>query len=89
MTKCIDLLPCDWLISNLCYQAIEQVYLIKCVFIYFPFPLLNVPVFTLFLYLGTFILTFEGGSRDFLSEGFGNAGQDPMALLYDAQGITF
>ncbi len=29
MPKCIELLPCDWLISNLCYQAIEQVYLIK------------------------------------------------------------
>ncbi len=29
MNKCIELLPCDWLISNLCYQAIEQVYLIK------------------------------------------------------------
>ncbi len=29
MPKCIDLLPCDWLISNLCYQPIEQVYLIK------------------------------------------------------------
>ncbi len=27
--KGIELLPCDWLISNLCYQAIEQVYLIK------------------------------------------------------------
>ena len=27
--KCIELLPCDWLIRNLCYQAIEQVYLIK------------------------------------------------------------
>ncbi len=27
--KCIELLPFDWLISNLCYQAIEQVYLIK------------------------------------------------------------
>ncbi len=24
-----ELLPCDWLISNLCYQVIEQVYLIK------------------------------------------------------------
>ncbi len=29
MPKCIKLLPCDWLIRNLCYQAIEQVYLIK------------------------------------------------------------
>ncbi len=29
MPKCIELLPCYWLISNLCYQAIEQVYLIK------------------------------------------------------------
>ncbi len=29
MPKCFELLPCDWLISNLCYQAIEQVYLIK------------------------------------------------------------
>ncbi len=29
MPKCIEFLPCDWLISNLCYQAIEQVYLIK------------------------------------------------------------
>jgi len=27
--KCIELLPCDWLISNVCYQAIEQEYLIK------------------------------------------------------------
>ncbi len=27
MPKCMELLPCDWLISNLCYQAIEQVYL--------------------------------------------------------------
>ncbi len=39
MPKCIELLPCDWLISNLCYQAIIQVYLIKfpatvCVYIY-------------------------------------------------------
>ncbi len=25
-----ELLSCDWLISNLCYQALEQVYLIKC-----------------------------------------------------------
>ncbi len=29
MPKCVELLPCDWLISNVCYQAIEQVYLIK------------------------------------------------------------
>ncbi len=29
MPKCIELLPCDWLIINLCYQTIEQVYLIK------------------------------------------------------------
>ncbi len=29
MPKCIELLTCDWLISNFCYQAIEQVYLIK------------------------------------------------------------
>ncbi len=29
MPKCIELLPHDWLISNLCYQAIDQVYLIK------------------------------------------------------------
>ncbi len=29
MPKCIELLSCDWLICNLCYQAIEQVYLIK------------------------------------------------------------
>ncbi len=29
MLKGIELLPCDWLISNLCYEAIEQVYLIK------------------------------------------------------------
>ncbi len=29
MPKCIELLPCDRLISNLCYYAIEQVYLIK------------------------------------------------------------
>ncbi len=29
MHKCIELLPCYWLISNLCYQAIEQVYPIK------------------------------------------------------------
>ncbi len=29
LTSDIELLPCDWLISNLCYQAIEQVYLIK------------------------------------------------------------
>ncbi len=29
MPKCIELLSCDWLISSLCYQAIEQVYLIK------------------------------------------------------------
>ncbi len=29
------MLPCDWLISNLCYQAIEQVYQItECVYIY-------------------------------------------------------
>ncbi len=28
MHKCIELLPCDWLIY-LCYQSIEQVYLIK------------------------------------------------------------
>ncbi len=25
----LQLLPCDWLIINLCYQATEQVYLIK------------------------------------------------------------
>ncbi len=34
----LELLPCDWLISNLCFQVIEQVYLIKwpvsvCVYI--------------------------------------------------------
>ncbi len=29
MPKCIELLPYDWLIRNLCYQAIEQMYLIK------------------------------------------------------------
>ncbi len=29
MPKCIELLSCDWLISNLFYRAIEQVYLIK------------------------------------------------------------
>ncbi len=29
MPKCIELLPCDWLISNLCYQAIEHIFLIK------------------------------------------------------------
>ncbi len=29
MSKCIELLPCDWMVINLCYQAIEQVYLIK------------------------------------------------------------
>ncbi len=29
MPKCNELLPCDWLISNLCYQVIEQAYLIK------------------------------------------------------------
>ncbi len=29
MPKCIELLPCDWWICNLCYQSIEQVYLIK------------------------------------------------------------
>ncbi len=29
MPKCIELLPCDWLISSLCYQAIEQVFRIK------------------------------------------------------------
>ncbi len=30
-SRCLnpEMLPCDWLISNLCYQAIEQVYLIK------------------------------------------------------------
>ncbi len=27
--KYIELLPCDWLIRIVCYQAIEQVYLIK------------------------------------------------------------
>ncbi len=43
MPKCIELLPCDWLISNLCCQAIEQVYLIKwpvsvyCMYIYILF----------------------------------------------------
>ncbi len=39
MPKYIELLPCDWLIINLCYQAIEQVYLIKwqvsvCIYIF-------------------------------------------------------
>ncbi len=29
INKTISSLSCDWLISNLCYQAIEQVYLIK------------------------------------------------------------
>ncbi len=42
MPKCIELLPCDRLISNLCYQAIEQVYLIK-------WP---VSVFTIFVITG-------------------------------------
>ncbi len=40
--KCIELLPCDWLISNLFYQAIEQMYLIKwpvSVYIDVPEPL--------------------------------------------------
>ncbi len=23
MLKCIELLPCDWLISNFCYQAVQ------------------------------------------------------------------
>ncbi len=36
MPKYIELLSCDWLISDLCYQAIEQVSLIKwpgeCIF---------------------------------------------------------
>ncbi len=30
MPKCIAFLPCDWLISYFYYQAIDQVYLIKC-----------------------------------------------------------
>ncbi len=39
MPKCIELLICDWMISNLYYQAIEQMHLIKwpvsvCVYIY-------------------------------------------------------
>ncbi len=34
MPKCIELLPCDWLISNLCYQAIEQMYLIIYIYLY-------------------------------------------------------
>ncbi len=29
MPKCIELLTCDWVISILCYQAIEKVHLIK------------------------------------------------------------
>ncbi len=28
-SRCIELLPCDWMICNLFYQAIDQVYLIK------------------------------------------------------------
>ncbi len=45
MPNCIEMLPCDWLISNLRYQAIKQMFLIKwpvsvcvcvcvCVYIY-------------------------------------------------------
>ncbi len=43
MPKCTELLPCDWLISNFFYQAVENVYLIKwpviacvcvCIYIY-------------------------------------------------------
>ena len=42
MPKCIKILPCDWLISYLCQQAIEQAYLIKwlvsvCVNVYLLF----------------------------------------------------
>ncbi len=49
MPKCIELLPCDWLISNVCYQAIEQVYLIKwsvsvCVYIYVYIYIYNISV---------------------------------------------
>ncbi len=52
MPKCIELLPCDWLISNLCFQAIEQVYLIKwpvsvCMYIY------------IYIYMYFFFLSFS------------------------------
>ncbi len=42
MPKCIELLPCDWLISYLCYQAIEPVYLIKWPVSVYIWVLLNV-----------------------------------------------
>ncbi len=46
MTKCIELLPCDWLISNLCYQAIKEVYLIKCLVSVYKCVLLPYGIFT-------------------------------------------
>ncbi len=55
MPKCIELLPCDWLISNLCYQAIEQVYLIKWpVSVYF---MLHINIY--FISLNSFMFFFS------------------------------
>ncbi len=44
------------------------------IYIYFPLPLPNLPVFTFFHIWRLFLKNgdFEGGSRDFLREGFGN-----------------
>ncbi len=51
------LLPCDWLISNLCYQVIEQVYLIKwpvsvcvCVCIY-----MYMYIYSMYIYIYIYI----------------------------------
>ncbi len=69
MPKCIELLPCDWLISNLCYQAIEQVYLIKwlvsvcmyvCVYIQWVWKVFRPPyIFHSLLYCSHLLKSFK------------------------------
>ncbi len=51
MPKYIELLPCDWLISNLCYQATEQVFLIK-----WPVSYILLHILYIYVYCSTYIL---------------------------------
>ncbi len=70
MPKCIELLQCDWLISNLCYQAIEQVYLIKwpvSVYIYIYIYTLN---YTFWVLINTCIYSLWIFSSEFAYESY-------------------
>ncbi len=61
MPKCIELLPCDWLISNLCYQAIEQVYLIKWPVSVYIYIYIYIYITFIYFYYYLCFLTFNGG----------------------------